>query len=134
MKSFVVSTNKTVFQWRFWLLNIDGGVNLKVRGPTGKWGGCGLRNAKIWSKKGRFCKNLVKIQNLGGTAPSPAPPSMLKHISFGGHQTIGVQSFTCFVQMHNNLMFSEKGAWNYAEKDFKFLSIPSFLSVLYQIY
>ena len=31
-------------------------------------------------------------------------------------------------------MFSEKGAWNYTEKIFQILSIPSFLLVLYQIY
>ena len=45
------------------------------------------------------------------------------YISFGGHQTqtLGVQSFTRYAQM-------------YIEKYFKFLSIPSFLSVHYQIY
>ena len=33
-------------------------------GLTGTWGGCRRRNAKIWGKNGRFCKNLAKTGGL----------------------------------------------------------------------
>ena len=55
-----------ILHYRF----IGGGVNLKVRGLTGTWGGCRHRNAKIWGKKGRFCKNLATT----GRAIAPQPP------------------------------------------------------------
>ena len=43
-------------------------MNLKVWGLTGTWRGCRHRNAQIWGKKGRFCKNLAKT---GGYSPQP---------------------------------------------------------------
>ena len=47
---------------------IVGGVNLKVRGLTGTWGGCRHRNAKIWGKKERFCENLANCSPPGSAA------------------------------------------------------------------
>ena len=69
------TTVKCTSQMRSQSQFIDGGVNLKVRGLTGTWGGCRHRNAKIWGKKGRFCKNLAKT---GGLQPPPPPAPRLR--------------------------------------------------------
>ena len=51
----------------------DGGVNLKVRGLTGTWGGVavGIKVPKFEAKKGDFAK---MWQKLGGGGYSPQPP------------------------------------------------------------
>ena len=53
-------------------------MNLKVRGLTGTWGGWRHRNARIWGKKGRFCKNLAKT---GGAAPGSAAHETVEYLS-----------------------------------------------------
>ena len=78
---------------------IEGGVNLKVRGLTGTKGGWRHRNAKIWGKKGRFCKNLAKI---GGLQP-PSPPGSAAHV-LASPKTI---KLTIYVSWGRNLFRAE---------------------------
>ena len=57
---------------------IDSGVNLKVLGLTGTWGGVGIEMPKFEAKKGDFAKIWRKLGGGGAAAPCPpAPPSMV---------------------------------------------------------